>query len=198
LKAMILAAGRGIRLKPLTDNCPKALITVAGESLLSHVLKKLKEAGVQDVIINVHHHAQMIINYLQDNKPADLNIEVSNESTLLDTGGGLKKAAWFFTNDHAPFILHNVDVISGINLTEMMKCHIDKKNLVTLAVKKREASRYLLFDTNDSLVGRQSLTKQVTEMARMTKIRSEAYSFLGIHILSPAIHVPKEDVEELR
>ena len=187
MKAMILAAGCGTRLKPLTDNCPKALISIAGEPLLSHILKKLEKSAVKEVIINVHHHAQMVITYLHNNKYADIKIKISREKNLLDTGGGLKKAAWFFKDRDAPFYLHNVDVLSSINLREMMQFHLDNNNLATLAVKKRKTSRYLLFDTRDSLIGWQSLTIQKTEMVRKTTNRPEAYSFLGIHILSPEI-----------
>ena len=195
MKAMILAAGRGTRLKPLTDHCPKALISIAEKPLLLHVLEKLKDAGVRDVIINVHHHAEMIIDYLQNNNQTGLNIEISKEDKLLDTGGGLKKAAWFFAKDDKPFYLHNVDILSGIDLREMMQIHIRQKNIATLAVNRRKTSRFLLFDADNSLVGWQSLSPRATEIARESEGKREAYAFLGVHVLSPEIftYLPDEN-----
>src|SRR5262245_29805015 len=113
MKAMVLAAGLGTRLRPLTDDRPKALVHVANRTLLEITLTRLKEFGVRDIIVNVHHFADMIVAYLQANDNFGLHIEVSREEVLLDTGGGLKKAGWFFANDSEPFLLHNVDVISN-------------------------------------------------------------------------------------
>jgi len=195
MKAMILAAGRGTRLKPLTDQCPKALISIAEKPLLLHILEKLKAAGVRDVIINVHHHAEMIKDYLRGNNQTGLSIEISEENELLDTGGGLKNAAWFFFKDDRPFYLHNVDILSGIDLREMMQMHIKQKNMATLAVKKRKTSRYLLFDSDHSLVGWQSINPRITEIARESKGKREAFSFLGVHVISPEIftYLPDEN-----
>ena len=187
MKAMVLAAGLGTRLKPLTDNCPKALIPLAGQPLLFYVLDKLKKAGVTDLIINVHHHAPLIIDYLRKNNQFDIKIEISHEDHLLDTGGGLKKAAWFFKNDQKPFIVHNVDVLSSINLQKMMHEHIKTKSLATVAVKKRDTSRYLLFDQQGLLAGWHSRSAQETKMARKIPTKLDAFSFLGVHVLSPAI-----------
>jgi NDP-sugar pyrophosphorylase family protein len=187
MKAMILAAGYGTRLKPLTDNYPKALIPLAGKPLLFYVLEKLKKAGVKDIIINVHHQAQMIIDYLKEINQFDLNIEISHEEELLDTGGGLKKAAWFFEDEKTAFFLHNVDVLSSINLSNMMKFHLRTKSLATLAVKKRKTSRYLLFDAQGNLTGWQSRATGETEVARNPHSLVEALSFLGVHVLSPKI-----------
>jgi NDP-sugar pyrophosphorylase family protein len=184
---MILAAGRGTRLKPLTDNCPKALVLLAGKPILYYVLDKLEKAGVKNVIINVHHQAQMIVDYLKKNRKFELDIEISHEDNLLDTGGGLKKAAWFFNNDSTPFFLHNVDVISSTDLNKMMQFHIRTECLATLAVRKRDTSRYLLFDTQGSLVGWKSLETQETEIVRDTDDPIENFSFMGIHVLSPEI-----------
>src|ERR1700693_6647724 len=120
MKAMILAAGLGTRLRPLTDNCPKALVEVAGRTLLEITLSRLRIFGIREVIVNVHHFADMIIEYLKANQNFGMRIEVSREDDLLDTGGGLKEAAWFFAEDtgaaDASFIVHNVDVISTIDL----------------------------------------------------------------------------------
>src|SRR5208282_5406648 len=133
MKAMILAAGLGTRLRPLTDDRPKALVEIDGRTLLEITLSRLRTFGVSEVIINVHHFADMVVDYLA-NHNFGMRIEVSREDKLLDTGGGLKKAAWFFL-EHSkengePFILHNVDVISTIDLRRLMQFHIDNQALV--------------------------------------------------------------------
>jgi NDP-sugar pyrophosphorylase family protein len=175
MKAMILAAGLGTRLRPLTDTRPKALVEVAGRTLLEITLSRLSEFGVSDVIINVHHFADMIIEYLNAHDNFGMRIEVSREDVLLDTGGGLKKAAWFFEDSSEPFILHNVDVISTIDLRRMMQFHGERQAGATLAVKDRETSRYLLFDERLHLCGRSA--------TRDPKVLSLAFS--GIHVISP-------------
>ena len=161
MKAMILAAGLGTRLKPLTDKIPKALLMINDKPLLFYIINKLKQAGVNEIILNVHHHAEQIIDFLKENNHFNISVEISNEEDLLDTGGGLKKAGYFF-DDGNPFLLHNVDVISSIDLTEMINHHNNQRNLVTLAVKRRKTSRYLLFDSNEQLVGWKSVTKDQT------------------------------------
>src|SRR2546423_6526546 len=127
MKAMILAAGLGTRLRPLTDDRPKALVEVAGRTMLEITLARLREFGVREVIVNVHHFADMVVAYLKANHNFGIRIEVSREDILLDTGGGLKKAAWFLLEDNSggdeQFILHNVDVISTIDLGRMMQFH---------------------------------------------------------------------------
>src|SRR5262245_11379808 len=119
MKAMVLAAGLGTRLRPLTDTRPKALVEVGRRTLLEITLQRLKEFGVRDVIINVHHFADMIVDYLRANENFGMHIELSREDVLLDTGGGLKKVGWFFRDE--PFFLHNVDVISTIDLRRMLE-----------------------------------------------------------------------------
>src|SRR5271166_1580930 len=115
MKAMILAAGLGTRLRPLTDDRPKALVEVGGRTLLEITLSRLRAFGVSEVIINVHHFADMVVDYLKANDNFGMRIEISREEVLLDTGGGLKQAAWFFLENSAerdqPFLLHNVDVL---------------------------------------------------------------------------------------
>ncbi len=125
MKAMILAAGLGTRLRPLTNDRPKALVEVAGRTLLEITIARLREFGVREVIVNVHHFAGMITEYLREKNSFGMRIEISEEGSLLDTGGGLKKAAWFFREEGpaAPFILHNVDVISTIDLRRMLGFH---------------------------------------------------------------------------
>jgi NDP-sugar pyrophosphorylase family protein len=155
MKAMILAAGLGTRLRPLTNDRPKALVTVAGRTLLEITLSRLSSFGVTDVIVNAHHHAQMIADYLQAHDNFGMKIEVSREEELLDTGGGLKNAAHFFRDSlQEPFILHNVDVLSTIDLGRMVRFHAEQHALATLAVQDRVTSRYLLFDELGQLSGR--------------------------------------------
>jgi NDP-sugar pyrophosphorylase family protein len=158
MKAMVFAAGLGTRLRPLTDERPKALVTVAGRTLLELTLSRLRAFGVSEVILNVHHFADKIFDYLQANRNFGMRIEISREEVLLDTGGGLKKAAWFFLeagkSAQEPFIVHNVDVLSTIDLARMVRFHAEHNALATLAVQQRDSSRYLLFDEQGQLCGR--------------------------------------------
>ena len=187
MKAMVLAAGLGTRLKPLTNNRPKALVEVAGRTLLEITLTRLRTFGIHEVIVNVHHFGDMIENYLKTNNNFGLQIEISREDELLlDTGGGLKKAARFFQQGlpEEPFILHNVDVISNINFGEMLKFHETEKALATLAVQDRESTRYLLFDESLELCGRQSGRNGKQELVRPSK-KLLPLAFSGIHVISP-------------
>ena len=175
MKAMILAAGLGTRLRPLTDTRPKALVEVGGRTLLEITLTRLRSFGITEVIINVHHFADMVVDYLKSHDNFGMRIEVSREDDLLlDTGGGLKKAGWFFLKESGewpldfardkrvasgehpsePFLLHNVDVISNIDFTRMLQFHNEHLALATLAVQSRESSRLLLFDDQGQLCGR--------------------------------------------
>src|SRR5258708_5148797 len=173
MKAMILAAGLGTRLKPLTDTRPKALVDLSGRTLLEITLSRLRTFGISEVIVNLHHFADMVLDYLKSNNNFGMRIEISREDVLLDTGGGLKKAAWFFLEDSAhrdssrgdstppksipmdePFLLHNVDVISTIDFARMPQFHTENQALATLAVQSRETPRYLLFDAHNQLRAR--------------------------------------------
>jgi NDP-sugar pyrophosphorylase family protein len=188
MKAMILAAGLGTRLRPLTDNRPKALVEVAGRTMLEITLSRLRASDVRDVIINVHHFADMIVDYLEANDNFGMHIEISREEDLLDTGGGLKKAAYFFPENSggadSPFILHNVDVISTIDLRRMVKFHAENRALASLAVQDRATSRYLLFDEQLRLCGRRSAHDRENESDR-TLESAQALAFSGIHVISP-------------
>ena len=190
MKAMILAAGLGTRLRPLTDDRPKALVEVAGRTMLEITLARLREFGVSEVIVNVHHFADMVVDYLKTNDNFGMRIEVSREDVLLDTGGGLKKAAWFFLNDSGrgdePFLLHNVDVVSTIDLRRMMQFHQEHRALATLAVQDRETSRFLLFDERLQLCGRRAGRQGKTEIVRASQ-HMEALAFSGIHVISPQL-----------
>jgi len=188
MKAMILAAGLGTRLRPLTDNQPKALVKVAGRTMLEITLLRLRAFDIREVIINVHHFADMILEYLKVNNNFGMRIEVSREEVLLDTGGGLKKAAYFFLEDgfETPFLLHNVDVISTVDLKRMVQFHRDHQALVTLAVQHRETSRYLLFDEHFQLCGRQAGHAQKSELVRPSH-KVQPLAFAGIHVISPRL-----------
>jgi mannose-1-phosphate guanylyltransferase len=190
MKAMILAAGLGTRLRPITDNRPKALVEIAGRTLLEITLSRLYAFGIREVIINVHHFPEMILEYLKTNDYFGMRMEVSREEVLLDTGGGLKKAAYFFLEHSShfeePFILHNVDVISTIDLRRMVQFHTENQALATLAVQDRETARYLLFDERLQLCGRQSGRDQKTELVRSSQ-QAQALAFSGIHVISPRL-----------
>ena len=187
MKAMILAAGLGTRLRPLTNDRPKALVTVAGRTLLEIALARLRIFGVREVIVNAHHYAERIVEYLQANNNFGMRIELSREAELLETGGGLKKAEWFFSGSlQEPFILHNVDVLSAIDLGCMMRFHAEQNALATLAVQERQSSRSLLFDEQGRLCGRRVGRDAQAEMLR-SAAQAQALGFCGIHVLSPQI-----------
>jgi NDP-sugar pyrophosphorylase family protein len=169
-KGMVLAAGLGTRLRPLTDTRPKALVEIGGRTLLEIALERLRKFGINEVIINVHHFADMMLEYLKAKNDFGMHIQVSREDVLLDTGGGLKKAAWFFRHDGEPFVLHNVDVITTIDLRRMIDYHLDMGALATLAVQDRPTSRPLAFDENLHLRG-----------------RGPGFAFAGIHVISPRL-----------
>jgi mannose-1-phosphate guanylyltransferase len=197
MKAMVFAAGLGTRLRPLTGDRPKALVTVAGRTLLDLTLTRLRACGVTEVILNVHHFADLIVDYLQANNNFGMRVEISREEVLLDTGGGLKKAAWFFLesgeNSQQPFIVHNVDVLSNIDLAEMIRFHNEHNALATLAVQQRDTSRPLLFNEHGRLCGRRIGREAEPEWALPAQsVHSLAFS--GIHVLSPRIftHLPEE------
>ena len=188
MRAMILAAGLGTRLRPLTENRPKALVEIAGRTLLEITLAQLRSFGIRDVIINVHHFAGMILDYLEKNKNFGMNIVVSPEEVLLDTGGGLKQAAYFFLEHSGdreePFLLHNVDVLSTIDLPLMVQFHTEHHALATLAVEERKTSRYLLFQEASELCGRRVGRDSPDELVHPSQ-RVKPLAFCGIHVISP-------------
>jgi NDP-sugar pyrophosphorylase family protein len=188
MKAMILAAGLGTRLRPLTNNKPKALVEVGGRTMLELTLRRLEQFGIREIIVNAHHFADLLIDYLKAHNNFGLHIEVSREDVLLDTGGGIKKAAEFFQRDGSdePFLVHNVDVLSEIDLHQMLQFHLDHAPLATLAMQSRKTSRYLLFDDEGLLCGRRAGLDGAPEMARAAA-STQALAFCGIHILSARI-----------
>lgn len=189
MKAMIFAAGLGTRLRPLTDTKPKALVTVAGKTLLQHTIEKLKTAGFDEIIINLHHFSDQIIDFVESNNHFGIRIEFSDErEELLDTGGAIKKASWFF-NDSKPFLIHNVDIFSNINLSELVTHHIKSKSDITLVCSRRDTTRYLLFDENDYLRGWINI-KTGAVKSPYSDFNPSDYTkmaFSGIHVINPAV-----------
>jgi len=184
MKAMILAAGVGSRIRPLTEGTPKALIPVGGVPMIEHVIRRLAAAGVTEIVVNVHHLGERIVEYLASRDSCGLRIEVSREAELLETGGGLKQAAWFLQGG-GPFFLHNVDVLSDIDLRALLRAHEDGRALATLAVQARPGSRQLLFDAAGWLCGRE--TPAGTEWARGPVEDARRRAFTGIQVIQPAI-----------
>jgi NDP-sugar pyrophosphorylase family protein len=204
MKAMILAAGLGTRLRPLTSTRPKALVEIEGRTLLQIALLRLRAFGISEVIINLHHLADMVLEYLESNHNFGMRIVISREDNLLDTGGGLKQAADFFLGDSKwvaePFLVHNVDVLSTIDLGRMAQMHAENQALATLAVQARQSSRYLLFDQQLQLCGRRSGPDQQPPQRAKSGlvgdpgaeiVRSspplQALAFSGIHVISPRL-----------
>ncbi len=189
MKALIFAAGLGTRLKPLTETMPKALVTVGGKSLLEHAILKLKDAGVDEIIINIHHFADQIIDFIHSRNNFEIRIEFSDErDLLLDTGGGLKKTSWFF-DDNRPFLVYNVDILSDVDLKQMYLSHLQAKSLSTIFVSERKTNRYLLFDDENKLTGWYNQLTGETKPQGITIIPDEyaQLAFNGIHIISPEI-----------
>jgi len=186
MKAMIFAAGRGERLKPLTNNKPKALVEVNGVPMLELIIKKLISNGVSEIIINVHYLANQIITFLKEKNNFSIRIEISDETDLLlDTGGGLKKSSWFF-NDGQPFIIYNTDIISDIDLSQMYQYHKAHNPIATLAIRKRDSSRYFLFNPHEELCGWKNM-KSKKEIILKNAEQLFPYAFSGIHIVNPKI-----------
>jgi len=186
MKAMIFCAGLGTRLKPLTDDKPKALVPLAGKPLIEHVVERLKSYGFTDIIINVHHFADKVEAFIAKKDYFGVNITVSDErNLLLDTGGGLKKAAHFF-GDGKPFLIHNVDIISDINLADLYRRNAESGALASLAVSNRLSSRYFLFDNTMQLVGWKNLKTNEQKIARVGDTYLP-FAFNGIHVVNPAI-----------
>ncbi|MBI4376428.1 MAG: nucleotidyltransferase family protein [Elusimicrobia bacterium] len=182
---MVLAAGIGSRLGPLTRDCPKALLEIGGRPMLEIVIRRLIEAGVSEIIVNVFHLAEQIAEFIEKRGRFGIRIELSREDQLLDTGGGLKKAAWFF-DDGEPFFLHNSDVLTDLDLARMLRFHKAHPALATLAVQRRESARALLFGADGALKGWKS-GPQATRWASRPDPKAEALAFAGIHVISPRL-----------
>jgi NDP-sugar pyrophosphorylase family protein len=183
MKAMILSAGLGTRLKPFTDSHPKALFKVNGKTLLEHAIIHLKSAGIREVIINVHHFSRQITDYLDRHDNFGMMVTISDETgELLETGGGLKKAAVFFKgSDFA--LIRNVDILSDLDLTKLAGYHLNHKPLATLAVRNRETSRYLLFDEQMQLCGWENRITGEKLISRESALINP-FAFSGIQMIS--------------
>lgn len=199
MKAMLLAAGLGTRLKPLTDHRPKALVEVGGITLLERAIRLLRRHGVEEAVINVHHFAEQIEAFLEEKEYFGMRIAISDErDKLLDTGGGLKKAAWFF-NDGAPFLVYNTDILTDLDLGAMYRAHLDSECLATLAVRHRPANRCFLFDKERKLVGWRNRKTGQTRWSKEETSPVEEWAFSGIQVLDPSIfqYFPEEDAFSL-
>lgn len=194
MQAMIFAAGMGTRLKPLTDTMPKALVTVGGQPLIRRVIARLKEAGATRIVVNVHHFANQIVSYLHDNDNFGTDIRISDETAqLLETGGGIKKAAPLFNADE-PILIHNVDILSNVDLAKLYTFAAveeeskDKADAVVL-VSNRVTKRYLLFDDDMNLVGWTNVeTGEVkSPYPHLDVAKCQRFAFAGIHVVSPRL-----------
>ena len=185
MKAMIFAAGLGTRLQNETVAKPKALVDVGGKPLLQHALEKLKAEGIAEIVVNVHHFSELVISFLKEND-FGVTIHISDETeNLLDTGGGLKKAAGFFTESE-PVLVYNVDILSNLNISQLIAEHRKSGALVTLVVRKRETQRYFKFDAEKRLVGwinKKTGETKVSYPVHFDNATEMAYS--GIHIFNP-------------
>lgn len=187
MKAMILAAGLGSRLKPFTDAHPKALAMVNNKTLLQRNIEYLASFGIKDLIINVHHFAQQIKDLIQEKDGFGSNITISDESDeVLETGGGLLKASWFFKDTIEPFVLMNADVLTDMDLGAMIIQHKRLQPVATLAVTSRHTTRYFLFDEMPDLCGWRNEKTGEQKMSREATYLS-AKAFSGIHVISPKI-----------
>ncbi len=174
---MIFAAGLGTRLKPLTDTMPKALVRVGGQPLLWHVVMKLRAAGFERIVVNVHHFAQQIVDYLKANDNFGLDIRISDETGgLLETGGGIKKAQSLF-DPSSPILIHNVDILSNLNLQAVYEA-----GQSVLVVSERQTKRYLQFDDDLRLIGWKNV-----ETGQVKGREGRSLAFSGIHVFSPSL-----------
>lgn len=187
MKAMIFAAGLGTRLLNETFDKPKALVQIGGKTLLQHVIEKLKNEGIEEIVINVHHFSELVIKFISEND-FGIPVNISDETgELLDTGGGLKKAAPFFEGN-SPVIIYNVDILSNLNLQLLINEHLKSGAIATLVVRNRETQRYFKFDTDKRLVG--WLNKKTGETKISTPLNFEnsvEMAFSGIHIIQPEL-----------
>lgn len=184
---MLFAAGKGTRLRPITDRLPKALVPVAGKPLLAIIIERLRNAGVEEIVINIHHFGEQILDYLSNND-FGVNISVSDErESLLDTGGGLKKAVPLFSSSNEPILLHNVDILSNADIALFYEK--SSTQAATLLVSSRKTSRYLLFDENNCLRAWQNVTtgEMRSPYANIDLARLRPYAFSGIHCFSPCL-----------
>ena len=195
---MIFAAGFGTRLKPITDILPKALVPIHGKPLLEHIVEKLIKAGVDEIIVNVHHLPDKIIDFIKVKDYFGIHFEISDErENILDTGGGIKKASQFFS-DGKPFLVHNVDILSNVDLNEIYDQHLqDPERLASLVVNFRPTNRYLLFDEAMQLHGWVNTQTQQTKPCQgMDTTAFQKFAYAGIQVVSPKIFQLMEEEPE--
>lgn len=187
MQAMIFAAGLGTRLKPYTETMPKAMVPLCGKPLIWHLIQKLKSAGITHIVVNVHHFAEQIVDYLNQNKNFGITIEISDETNqLLDTGGGLKFAENLFLPKE-PILIYNVDILSDIDINQLSEYHKSSGNIATLVTSNRETSRYMLFDNNNKLVGWTNRQTNEFKWCSGEKSHFAPLAFAGIHIVNPEL-----------
>jgi len=188
MKGMIFAAGQGTRLKPITNNKPKALVKIGGITLLERNIRFLKKYGINDITINIHHFSHQIVDFIKRNNSFGLSVSISDESEeLLGTGGGLKKAEHFLKGDE-DILLINTDIITNINLNSLFLFHHLSESIATLVVRERTTSRYLLFDKDNHLTGWENIKtgeKKITKPETINE--SRPFAFSGIQIISPVM-----------
>ena len=195
MKAMIFAAGLGTRLRPFTNDRPKALVEVNGVSLLEIAIGRLRHAGVEEIIVNIHYFGDQIERFLQKKSNFGIRIEISDErERLLDTGGGLKKAAWFF-DDGKPFFAYNADILTTLDLKAMYHAHRISDALATLAVRSRDSARSFLFDDTGRLSGWRNTANQAERIVRNV-FPLHPLAFSGIHVINPEIfgYMPEAEI----
>lgn len=196
MKAMIFAAGLGTRLRPLTDHMPKALVSVAGKPMLEHVIQNLKAAGFTEITINIHHFGQQIIDFVQAHQQFGITIHISDErGELLDTGGGIKKARPFLDGNE-PFLVHNADILTDVDLTKLYRYHTENSADATLLVSRRNTSRYLLFDDDNRLKGwiNKSTGEVKPQGFSYQQASLQELAFGGVHVISPRLfHLLESD-----
>ena len=191
---MIFAAGLGTRMKPLTNTMPKALVPVSGVPLLEIVIRRLIFFGIKDIIINVHYMAEQIEDFLAKKNNFDVNIVISDErEKVLETGGGLKKAQWFF-DDKKPFLVCNTDILCDIDIHKLKAQHTENQSIATLAVQKRTTSRYLLFDEKNNLSGWLNTKSGEVKLSRNESKKLQMLAFSSFQILETKIfdYLPKD------
>jgi NDP-sugar pyrophosphorylase family protein len=194
MKAMILAAGLGTRLQPLTDSLPKALVPVGNKPMIQHIIERLARYNFNPIVVNVHHFADQLIDFLKNNDFGAEIIISDERNKLLDTGGGLLHAARFL-DGHESFLVHNVDVFSTLDLNDMVSKHLETGALATVAVQERPSNRQLLFDSEGILTGWENIRTGEKIIVRRSYEELHPLAFGGIHVISPEIfkcHYPKE------
>ena len=194
MKALIFAAGLGTRLRPYTNDKPKALVKINGKPLLELAIRKLIQNGFQEIVVNIHHFGDLIIEFLESKANFGISIVVSDErQLLLNTGGGLKKALPHL--GPAPFLVYNTDVLTDLDLKALYQLHCSNNPLATLAIRKRQSSRYLLFNDGMQLCGWRNVNTGDQKISRPVPTLND-YGFSGIHIIDPEIEqfMPEEEV----